>query len=58
MKKIGLLLPAGNEDCLMAAVNNKVDVVYLGLPEFNACIFTSNFSRKGYTTAHFNKGVL
>ena len=45
MKKIELLLPAGDEDCLRAAVSNGADAVYLGLPEFNARISTSNFSR-------------
>ena len=36
MKKIELLLPAGNEECLQAAVENGADAVYLGGSRFNA----------------------
>ncbi|VVB61542.1 Peptidase family U32 [uncultured archaeon] len=36
MQKPELLLPAGNETCLRAAVNNGADAVYLGLNRFNA----------------------
>lgn len=34
MKKVELLLPAGNMDCLRAAVNNKADAVYLAGQKF------------------------
>lgn len=44
MKKIELLLPVGNEECLRAAVNNGADAVYLGLSKFNARRSAGNFS--------------
>lgn len=43
MKKIELLLPAGNIECLRAAVNNGADAVYLGLERFNARQSAGNF---------------
>ncbi|MBI2662245.1 U32 family peptidase [Candidatus Woesearchaeota archaeon] len=43
MKKIELLLPAGNEDCLRAAVENGADAVYLGVSSFNARRRAKNF---------------
>ncbi len=43
-KKVELLLPAGNEDCLRAAVNNGADAVYLGMNKFNARQSASNFN--------------
>ncbi|MBI4454103.1 U32 family peptidase [Candidatus Woesearchaeota archaeon] len=43
MKKIELLLPAGNEECLRAAVHNGADAVYLGLQNFNARRSADNF---------------
>jgi len=44
MKKIELLLPAGNMDCLKAAVENGADAVYLGVREFNARRRADNFN--------------
>jgi collagenase-like PrtC family protease len=43
MKKIELLAPAGNIECLRVAVNNGADAVYIGLPKFNARINANNF---------------
>ncbi len=43
-KKIELLLPAGNETCLRAAVNNGADAVYLGMNKFNARKSAANFN--------------
>lgn len=39
-----LLSPAGNWDCLQAAVANGADAVYLGTKEFNARVYARNFS--------------
>jgi len=39
-----LLAPAGNRDCLEAAVKNGADAVYLGVREFNARLYARNFS--------------
>ncbi|MDO8567717.1 MAG: U32 family peptidase [Dehalococcoidales bacterium] len=39
-----LLSPAGNWDCMAAAVANGADAVYLGTKEFNARINARNFS--------------
>lgn len=36
MKKIELMVPAGNVECLKAAVDNGADSVYLGLSKFGA----------------------
>ncbi len=38
-----LLAPAGNMDCLRAAVESGADAVYLGLSEFSARKFAGNF---------------
>lgn len=38
-----LLSPAGNRDCLLAAVTNGADAVYLGTGEFNARVNARNF---------------
>ncbi|MBU0535816.1 MAG: U32 family peptidase, partial [Nanoarchaeota archaeon] len=46
MKTPELLLPAGNEECLRAAVANGADAVYLGLGNFNARRSASNFDEK------------
>jgi len=46
LKKPELLLPAGNVDCLRAAVNNGADAVYLGLDKFNARISADNFNEQ------------
>lgn len=39
-----LLSPAGSWDCLLAAVTNGADAVYLGTQEFNARVHARNFS--------------
>jgi putative protease len=39
-----LLAPAGNWDCLRAAVANGADAVYFGLPRFNARLRADNFT--------------
>ena len=44
MKKPELLLPAGNTETLIAAVEGGADAVYLGLKEFNARGRATNFS--------------
>ena len=46
MKKIELLLPAGNTDCLRAAVNNGADAVYFGLNKFNARASAGNINKE------------
>jgi collagenase-like PrtC family protease len=43
MKKIELLLPAGNQDNLVAAVENGADAVYFGVDKFNARRRADNF---------------
>jgi len=44
--KIELLAPAGDFECLMAAVNAGADAVYLGLEEFNMRARAKNFKIK------------
>src|SRR5688500_13066710 len=39
-----LLAPAGDWECLRAAVANGADAVYFGLPRFNARLRAENFS--------------
>lgn len=46
MNKVELLLPAGNIECLRAAVHNGADAVYLGLSRFNARQSADNFNEK------------
>jgi U32 family peptidase len=41
-----LLAPAGDWDCLKAAVANGADAVYFGLPQFNARLRAENFTRE------------
>lgn len=43
MPRPELLAPAGDEDCLRAAVANGADAVYFGLPAFNARRRATNF---------------
>ena len=43
MKKIELLAPAGNFECLKQAVNNGANAVYLGGSLFSARAFADNF---------------
>lgn len=44
MKKVELLSPAGNMECLVAAVQNGADAVYIGGKKFGARKFAANFS--------------
>ena len=43
MKRVELLAPAGNFDCLKAAINNGANAVYLGGKNFSARAFANNF---------------
>jgi len=43
MKKVELLIPVGNMECLKAAINNGADAVYLGGKKFGARAFANNF---------------
>jgi len=45
-----LLAPAGNWDCLRAAVANGADAVYFGLPKFNARMRADNFKESEMPT--------
>ncbi|MDD5127924.1 MAG: U32 family peptidase, partial [Dehalococcoidales bacterium] len=53
-----LLSPAGDWDCLIAAEQNGADAVYLGVKEFNARLYTRNFTieelGKVVNHAHYN----
>ena len=51
MKKIELLAPAGNIECLKAAVMAGCDAVYLGGDHFGARAFSKNFSREEIVSA-------
>ncbi len=51
MNKVELLLPAGTEACLRAAVNNGADAVYLGMNRFNARQSAGNFSERNIASA-------
>lgn len=44
MKRAELLSPAGNFECLKAAISNGADAVYLGGKNFSARAFASNFN--------------
>jgi putative protease len=44
MKKPELLAPAGNWECVRAAVANGADAIYFGLPRFNARLRADNFT--------------
>ena len=46
MKKVELLAPAGNIDCLKAAINNGADAIYLGGKNFSARAFANNFDEE------------
>lgn len=46
MKKVELLAPAGNFDCLKAAINNGANAVYLGGKNFSARAFANNFNEE------------
>lgn len=46
VKKVELLSPAGDFECLVAAVQNGADSVYFGADKFNARINGKNFSKE------------
>ena len=46
MNKIELLSPAGNFECLKAAINNGADAIYLGGNNFSARAFADNFDHQ------------
>ena len=46
MRKVELLAPAGNFDCLRAAINNGANAVYLGGKNFSARAFANNFDEE------------
>ena len=41
-----LLAPAGNWDCVRAAIANGADAIYFGLPRFNARMRADNFTEE------------
>lgn len=51
MNKVELLSPAGDFDCLKAAVSNGADAVYLGGKNFSARAFAGNFDEDGFLQA-------
>ncbi len=46
MKKSELLIPVGNKECLIAAINNGADAVYLGGKKFGARAYSNNFDNQ------------
>ena len=58
MSKLQLLSPAGDFDCLVAAVSNGADAVYLGSKLFNARRLAGNFTaedlKKAIQYAHLH----
>lgn len=51
MKKIELLSPVGDFECLKAAVQNGADSVYFGASSFNARVSATNFNLSGLKEA-------
>lgn len=43
MKKAELLIPVGNKECLLAAINNGADAVYLAGKKYGARAYSTNF---------------
>jgi len=48
---IELLAPAGNMECLKAAILNGADAIYMGLEEFNARNRADNFTKNNFLEA-------
>lgn len=46
MKKTELLIPVGNKECLLAAIHNGADAVYLGGKKFGARAYSNNFDEQ------------
>lgn len=44
MKKTELLIPAGNMECLIAAIHNGADAIYIGGKKFGARAYSNNFT--------------
>ena len=51
MKKIELLSPAGDFECLKAAIQNGANAVYLGTDSFNARMSANNFDTENLKEA-------
>ena len=51
MSKVELLSPAGNMECLIAAVQNGANAVYFGAEQFNARVNSKNFGKDELTHA-------
>lgn len=51
MSKIELLSPAGDFECIKAAVQNGADSIYFGASSFNARASASNFDNSGLKNA-------
>lgn len=51
MKKAELLIPVGNQECLIAAINNGADAVYLGGKKFGARAYSNNFNEEEMVNA-------
>ncbi len=51
MPKVELLAPAGDLDCLKAAVQNGADSVYFGVDKFNARIYATNINENSLKDA-------
>ena len=49
-RKPEVLAPAGNWDCVRAAVANGADAIYFGLDQFNARMRADNFTREDLDT--------
>lgn len=50
-KKVELLAPAGDFECLVAAIQNGADAVYFGANKFNARMNGANFSNENLKKA-------
>lgn len=46
MKKAELLIPVGNKECLIAAIHNGADAIYLGGKKFGARAYSENFTNE------------
>ena len=51
MKKAELLIPVGNKECLLAAIHNGADAVYLGGKRFGARAYSNNFDNEEMISA-------
>lgn len=51
VRRTELLAPAGDSECLHAAVDAGADAVYIGLPEFNARRNADNFTQDDFAAA-------